>query len=221
MAKSMMRFWSPLLLTILPILGANRADATDITVTFSGTPTGSSTGDFSGFFEYDDSHPWKSDYLFRFEGSADTHKLSYKTVPSGMRTGSFNTCEPFTITTSGGQFVLKATVPNSPSTTVTIVVPSMGLAKDHLPGCSIFPSSPPPPTCTFTLSGGFNYTGTIRTMNCSGAAAALGAPCPPPCYVYTCTYPAPALCPAYACPPRPACCLTRLFARRSYRNSCW
>ena len=40
----MMRLWSQFLLTIPLIVAANRADAAVITVTFSGTFSGSSTG---------------------------------------------------------------------------------------------------------------------------------------------------------------------------------
>ena len=68
MAKSMMSLWSQFLLTILLIVAANRADAagTVVTVTFSGTASGSSTGTFSGAFAYDQSQLAKPDYTFQF-----------------------------------------------------------------------------------------------------------------------------------------------------------
>lgn len=227
MAKSMMGLWSRFLLTILLIVAASRGGAagTIITVTFSGTASGSSTGTFSGAFAYDQSLPDSSPHTFNFAGSADTHTMVYNTVPTGRKTGSSHTCEPFTITTSNNTFILVATVPGSPSTTVTIVVPTtVAMSATSLPGCSVFPSTPT--NSTFTLSGGFSYTGTITTLSCGGPLirrliAEPSPLCPPPDYVYTYAYPAPAPCPVYTCPPRPACCLTRLFARRSCRISCW
>ncbi len=225
MAKLMMGLRSQFLLTILLIVGANRADATVITVTFSGTPTGSSTGNFSGFFVYDQSQPDASPHTFIFTGSPSTHGVKYTTVPSGTQTGINVACEPLTITTSDNTFTLVATLPKSPSTTVTIVVPTtVAMSATSLPGCSVFPSTPT--NSTFTLSGGFSYTGTITTLSCRGPLirrliAEPSPLCPPPDYVYTYAYPAPAPCPVYTCPPRPACCLTRLFARRSGRISCW
>jgi hypothetical protein len=45
------------------------------------------------------------------------------------------------------------------------------------------------------------------------------APAPQPCPVVMC--PAPVPCPTYVCAPRPACCLTRLFAWRPRGGCCW
>jgi hypothetical protein len=72
------------------------------------------------------------------------------------------------------------------------------------------------------VSGAITYSGTISTFTgCSGPSMPMVAPSyPAPCNTYTCTYAVP--CPVYyACPPRQACFLTRLFARRSVRCSCW
>ena len=243
MAKSMMGLWSQFLLTILLIVAANRAGAagTVFTVTFSGTASGSSTGTFSGTFAYDQSLLANPDHTFQFQVIQHPHMMEY-TTPTGTGTGLDSRCEPFKITTFGNTFILRATVvpqspaPQSPATTVTIVVPTtVAMEQRSLPDCSVFPSSPT--NSTFTLSGGITFTGTITAIRCitadiiAASASRLHLPrpppspppcpppSPPPCYVYT--YPAPAPCPAYACPPRPACCLTRLFARRSHRNSCW
>src|SRR5271166_26324 len=249
MAKSMMGLWSRFLLTILLIVAANRADAPGATVTvnFSGTASGPSTGAFSGTFSYDQSLVSPSP-TFNFT-LPFTHAMEC-TVPTGKIRGNGLSCEPFTITitTSNNTFNLVSTVSGSrgsPSTTVTIVVPNVATPDSSLPDCSFFPSSPT--DSTFTLSGGFTFKGTITAIRCSTVTFAPAPPAPPPspppypppspplcpppspppcpppslppCYVYT--YPAPAPCPAYACPSRPACCLTRLFARRSHCNSCW
>ena len=231
----MMRLWSQFLLTIPLIVAANRADAAVITVTFSGTFSGSHTGNFRGSFDYDESQPDQAVHggsKFDFSGSPLSHAMQC-TDPSNPSTtpkGSGVECEPFSITISKNSFTLVATLPQSPSTTVTIWVPMSGLELGKLPKCSAFP--PKAPYGTLTLSGEstppFTRWGTITAISCELVLFVLPSPpspppcpppSPPPCYVYT--YPAPAPCPAYACPPRPACCLTRLFARRVHRNSCW
>jgi hypothetical protein len=93
------------------------------------------------------------------------------------------------------------------------------------------------------VNGATTYAGTISSFtSCTGPAIAAPAKTSPaPDDVYTFTYPAPepvpapgpvpaaapapapapAPCPVYACPPRQACFLTRLFARRCHRSSCW
>jgi hypothetical protein len=220
MAKSMLVLWSQSLLLIALLVPANRADAgTLVTVNFSGTASGSSTGNFSGAFTYDMSEPKASLHTFRFVGTTFTHSLVYTTDLTGTKTGTNITCESFTITTFNGNFVLVGTVPKSPATTVTITIPTgVAMSATYLPGCSVFPASPV--GSTFKLTGGYTYTGNLtRITSCTYSLPAPVPPAPPCSYVYTCTYPAP--CPVYACPPRQACLLTRLFARRSRHSPCW
>ena len=231
MAKSMMRHWAPFLLSILLSVAANRAEAQLVTVNFQGQTSGSPPVPISGKFTYNSSVT-TNDNTFVFTGlpvSSGRHDIKY-TISGQLHTGSGSTCEPYFIQISGNQFVLTATLPKTPPTTVQITITmsqSITTSPPTLPDCSFFPSSPPGTfPHTLMLSGGLNRSASIAITSCSGPTAlVVPAPCPvytcppPPCYVYT--YPAPAPCPAYACPPRPACCLTRLFARRSHRNSCW
>jgi hypothetical protein len=101
-------------------------------------------------------------------------------------------------------------------------VPASGLSLTDLPGCSIFPTTAPANTkFTLKVNGTTTFQGTISTFtSCHGPTTPFVVSfCPPPCSTYTCTYAVP--CPVYACPPRQACFLTRLFARRSRRSSCW
>jgi hypothetical protein len=163
MAKSMMRLWSPFLLTILLIVAADRVDAAIITVTFSGTASGTSAGTFQGFFVYDTSQPQASSNTFNLTGSPTTHVVRYTTTnPSRTQTGINATCDPFTITTSNNTFTLVARL--SGPTTVRIVIPTVPMSATSLPGCSVFPRTPT--NSTFTLSGGFSFTGTITALGC-------------------------------------------------------
>jgi hypothetical protein len=232
MAKSLIGRLAGSLLTILLIVPANQADAgTVVTVTFSGTVSGTGAA-FSGSFAYDESQPAASIYEFKFEGATFTHMAVYTTAPTGRKTGLDSTCEPFTILTSGNTFTVVGTVPQSPATTVTIVLPvSVTLSATSLPLCTTgnppvatFPS-PPLSGSTFTLSGGTALTGTITSVSCSQTAGAIvrfsasvdASPGPSPASSYGSPYPAP----VYACQPRPRCCLSQFFARLSHRNCCW
>jgi len=182
--------------------------------------------------------------------STGRHDIRYRISGALPQTGSGSACDPYFIQISGNQFILTATLPQAPPSQRTTVQITITMNRPittsplTLPDCSFFPSSPPgtfPHTLTLSSSGGSSRSASIAITSCSPptAFAALAwkppshpapsepppshpAPSePPPCYVYTCTYPAPAPCPVYTCPPRHECCLTRLFARRSSRNSCW
>lgn len=222
MAKSIKRLWSQLILTILLIVAVNpgvMAD-TNATVNFSGTATSPSTGTFTGAFAYDENDPATSNFLFKFSGNKFPHAVVYTLIPptgSGTVThnGSNSGCEPFKITTSANTFTLTATLPLAPATTVTITIPLVGtIQPTTLPGCSAFP--PSAPYGTFALSGGTTYTGKITAItSCKETVAAVQ-----PAVVYY-VYACPAPAPVYACQPRQSCCLSRLFARRCQRNSCW
>ncbi len=226
MARSIKRFWSQLLLTILLIVAVNSVVVADTnaTVNFSGSATSPSTGTFSGAFAYDENDPASSDFLFKFSGNKYPHAVVYSLFPpaggSGTvsHNGSNSGCEPFKITTSANTFTLTATLPLTPATTVTITIPLVGtILKTTLPGCSAFPTSAP--YGTFALSGGgMNYTGKITAIT-SCREANIQQVQQEVYYVYACAPPAPA--PVYACQPRQSCFLSRLFSRRCQRNSCW
>jgi hypothetical protein len=244
MSKSMRALGAQFLLTALLMVATNQVHAgTVVTVTFSGTPTGSSTGNFSGAFAYDQSDPKTVNFEFKFVSSGFTHMVEYTTNLTGHKTGLNSTCEPFTITTSGSKVTVTATMAGTPATTVTIVLPvlvmlsgtSLPLCTIGDPAVSVF-DNPPQPGSTFTLSGGSSYTGTITSVSCSqtagggvtgvggGGGGGMGSPqgsspqAPAP--YYGGPYPNPAPGPVYACAPRQGCCLSRLFARR-HRNCCW
>jgi hypothetical protein len=213
MAKSMMVTWSRLLLVAVLFGGANRADAQTVVVNFSGTGPGAST--FQGYLGYTQSLHGAGG---RFTFTTQFHEIEY----SGSSLPVVPPCSgpgcSYTITTSGTTFTLVSVCPKSPATTVTIVLPcNMTLSATGLPPCSAFVSSPPANTAHFTLTGGTNYSGTITSVWCPTAPAP--APAQPAPYVEACS--PPQTCPVYACQPRPACCLTRLFARLCHRNNCW
>ena len=165
------------------------------------------------------------------------------TTPTGTQTGSFSSCEPFTITTSDSTFTLLAQVQPSPSstaTTVTIVVPTTVAMESEklagLLGVSKFPHEQhvhAERRIHPTFYGDYHGNQLQHRNHCPSSSssstfsASLSSTFPAS---LSSTFPASLLClhvprappcPAYACPPRPACCLTRLFARRSHRNSCW
>jgi hypothetical protein len=172
---------------------------------------------------------------FNFTGSSLVHELQYQfssgpcssstSTPPGPCYGNGNMCEPFTIDTAPTSLTLRSVVPQgSWSTNVTITIGTvMTINPGMLPNsCNYFPQTCNPSCGTFVVSGHITYSGTITSMTCTLETVVVPAPpCPPPCCV--CTWPcqAPAPCPVYACPPRPGCYLTRLFARRSCRNFCW
>ena len=231
MAKSMMRHWAPFLLSILLSVAANRAEAQLVTVNFQGQTSGSPPVPISGKFTYNSSVT-TNDNTFVFTGlpvSSGRHDIKY-TISGQLHTGSGSACEPYFIQISGNQFVLTATLPKTPPTTVQITITmsqSITTSPPTLPDCSFFPSSPPGtfPHTLMLSSGGLNRSASIAITSCSGPTA-LAAAAMPGVYVSAASLlclhvPRAPPCPAYACPPRPACCLTRLFARRSHRNSCW
>jgi hypothetical protein len=226
MAKSMTGFWSRSLLMIVLIAAANRPAAGSIvTANFSGSGSGGYSGmSFVGAFDYDQSLT-STNGVFNFQNTGFNHGVVYRIGTGTVQSAQNSQCDPFTITTTSGAFTLLAVDPKGPpATNVTIVVPSSGLSLTHLPGCSIFPTTAPA-NSTFTLrvNGAITFSGTISSFtSCTGPTTPLPAPtAPAPCYVYTYTYTYPAPCPVYACPPRQGCFLTRLFARRCHRSSCW
>jgi hypothetical protein len=209
---------------IVLIVAANRAaSGSTVTVNFKGTGSGSYNGTpFVGAFDYDPSLT-STNGQFQFQGSGLNHGVVYKIAAGQTFSAQNSLCDPFTITTTGGNFTILAVDPKTPTlTNVTIVVPSSGLSQTNLPGCSIFPATAPTgSTFTLTVNGATTFSGTISTItSCTGPAVPFPiATCPPPYDTYTSAYTAP--CPQYACPPRQSCFLTRLFARRSCRSVCW
>ncbi len=211
MAKSTMVTWSRLLLVVVLFGGANRADAQTVVVNFSGTGPGTST--FQGYLGYTQSLLGAGG---KFTFTTQFHEIEY----SGSSLPVVQPCSgpgcSYTITTSGTTFTLVSVCPKSPATTVTIVLPTIvTLSATALPPCSAFVTSPQPNTAHFTLTGGINYSGTITKVWCNLPTA------PAEAIPYVETYPPPQACPVYACEPRPACCLTRLFARLCHRRNCW
>ena len=119
MAKSMMRHWAPFLLSILLSVAANRAEAQLVTVNFQGQTSGSPPVPISGTFTYNSSVT-TDDNTFVFTGlpvSSGRHDIKY-TISGLLHTGSGSACEPYCIQISGNQFVLTATLPKTPPTTV-------------------------------------------------------------------------------------------------------
>jgi hypothetical protein len=220
MSKSMMVVGSRFLLVAVLSVVASRADAQTVTVYFNGTGPNSST--FEGWFSYDQSVHGSGGH---FSFTTQFHEIEYLGSSISEQLCSGTTCS-YNITTSGKTFTLVSICPKSPATTVTIVLPtSVTLSQTSLPPYSDFITSPTSNTTQFTLSGGTTYSGQITSVSNTPSPVKSPAPpadtsLPPPAsYAYTCA--APQACPVYACQPRPACCLTRLFARRCHRNSCW
>jgi hypothetical protein len=220
MTKTMVRLGFTFLLSILMIAATKPASAqgTLVTVKFSGSG-------FTGWFEYDQSQSDSSPGQFKFQGSRLTHKICYTITSAACTPFSMTQCEPFTITTSGGSkqtFELTTTAPKSPTAVSVVIVLPMGnlLSQTSLPLCGGFPASPNAGS-KFTLSGGSSFTGTITQLSCTQSApAVLPAPAPPsPCDVVY-IYPVPAPNPVSVCQPRPACCFSGLFHRKSLRMCC-
>jgi len=227
MAKSRMVLWSRSLLTIVLIATANRPAAGSlVTVKFQGSGSGTTT--FVGSFNYEQSLR-STNGTFNFAGTGLGHGVAYKIGAGTLQSAPNSQSDPFTITTTSGAFTLLAIDPRTPTLThFSIVMPCSGLSPTDLPGCSIFPITAPANTkFTLTVNGVITYSGTISSFtSCTGPAFAEPAPTSQaPENVHIFTYPAPAPapapCPVYACPPRQACFLTRLFPRRSHRGCCW
>jgi hypothetical protein len=203
--------------------GPPAAAGTLVTVNFSGAGTGAYTGQsLSGWFQYDQSLHGTSGE-FNFPDSL-THGLSYSINGGSPITATQRPCDPFTIYTNQGSnktFTLKAVDPpasgSTPLTNVKLILPTNTvLSTITLPLCSAFLMTPPlPGGNSFTLSGGTTFTGVITAItSCSQTGAPAAVPAAQFIYVTV-------SCPVYACPPRPACCLSRLFSRCSIRARCW
>ena len=221
MRKSMMGYCSRFLLPVVLFVAVNRANAaTIVTVNFSGTATGSSHGTFQGDFQYDQSQ-LGSGGTFPFTTKFHAINYSGTSIPSELAINA--ACGSYTITTSGTKFTLVVVAPKAPATTVTIILPSLSaLSASALPACSAFPGSPATNTATFKLTGGTTFTGNITSITCPVQPAPAAPSMQASVYASVYAYPAPQSVPVYyACQPRPACCLTRLFARRSHRSGCW
>ncbi len=222
MAKSTMGLWPRFVLASVLIVMAGQAPAradTLVTVEFKGTG-------FSGSVVYDQSLSGVqqgANYVFSFQGASKTHALAYTGTAPGTSSGLNSTCEPFTITNSGTTFTVTARVPQqSPPTAVTVVLhTNVSVSSTVLPLCDSGSTSVFQQTGTFKLvnqsTGDTIFSGTISSTTCSSRAA-LTLPIQTPLYTAD-AYAAP--CPVYACPPRPACCLTRFFARLTHPRRCW
>jgi hypothetical protein len=75
---------------------------------------------------------------------------------------------------------------------------------------------PLPSGNSFTLSGGTSFSGVINSITSCSQTGAPATPPPVQVFCVTQTY-----CPVYACPPRRACCLSRLFSRCFGGARCW
>jgi hypothetical protein len=225
MAKSIIRLMSRLLLIGILVGIAVRAEAgTSVTVVFNGTGVGTDgvPVTFAGHFVYDQAQSGTTSggwTTFTFKGNV-AHVIYYQIDSQTPVSGEGMNCEPFTIKTSGYLFVLTAQSPKG--TTVTITLPTAVALTTSLPFCESISNAETFPTSalagsTFTLttSAGTTFSGTITTTGCSPQTShvKLSPPLQP-----VIEYPAP--CPVYVCQPRPACCLSGLFHRRSYRVCC-
>jgi hypothetical protein len=226
MIKRTNGLWPALLLTGL-LFGATRAAeaaGTIVNVAMTGVGSGPYLNQpFTCSFTYDQSHTVNLLHLgtFDFQGSNDTHKISYSINNGGTVTVMPPTCEPYTILTSANnKTAVQVTANTSNNSTFTVLLP-MGTTLDqrHLPLPAAYPSGTALANSKFTLTGPTAFTGDIRTVS---ATVVAPAPVAPPDVVPVCVYPAPpAPCPVYACQPRPSCCFARLFARRCCRSNCW
>ncbi len=217
-----------LLLSCVVVVATGRpaAAGTLVTVNFAGTGSGAYTGQsLSGWFEYDQSLHGSSG-VFSFPDSL-THGISYSINGGSPLKATGHPSDPFTIWTNQGSnttFTLQAVDPpasgSTAKTTVTLVLPTNTvLSTSTLPLCSAFLMTPPlPPNNSFklTVNGATTYSGTITSITSCGQTGAPAVETPPQ-IVYVTT----ATCPVYACPPRPDCCLTRLFSRCFVRARCW
>jgi hypothetical protein len=237
MTRALIRFGQTLLLSGLIIAALQPASAagTFVQIAFYGS-------NFSGCLQYDQSQPKASPHFFNFTGSPLNHEICYQVNLGAPVKRTAGGCEPYTIHTSlnsNRTFQLQATAPATTSVLVTIPG-NIIFDANQLPFCTSGTTHVFQNAGTFTLanttSGLVTFTGTILAVTCKQSTTAMDCPCPPPPIgipapalpsaqapvepvAYPTTYAAPY--PVYACEPRPACCLTRLFARRSRCHGCW
>jgi hypothetical protein len=232
MMKTLLRLATTLLVSGVMMAAPNPASAAGqlVQITFSGTSTKPPGYRFEGCIQYDSTQSANPPRYFDFSGSNLNHEFCYQTDDNLSGSGVMGSCEPFTIRTSlnaNKTFKLEATQPATTSVTVSISAASGVTFGTSLPTC---PSGSPVFQAggTFTLSteanGTVTFTGTITSVTCMNVPNGTNCQCSPiqapaPAFpVYYAAAPAP--CPEYACQPRPACCLTRLFARLGHRNNC-
>jgi hypothetical protein len=214
----------------LVFAGEQATAGTAVTITFSGVPCGSSTGNFSGSFIYDQGQPGSGGVFQFVEPSKPTdpnyiHQVQYQgdAIVPVVKEGK--DCEPFTITLTGQTFKLEATAHDAPTnnqtTKVTIILPTnFTFSQTALPLCDhgshpspVFPN-PPLAGSKFTLSGAVNYEGQITEVTCDPSSSAIqnmGPPTPEPTYIYVYIYAAPSPYAAHNAP----------SSRRCYRRPCW
>jgi hypothetical protein len=223
MTKRIIGLWRSLLLLglLVAVTGFARA-GTIVTVALTGTGTGAFANQpFTCTFSYEEAHGVVLLHLgtFDFRGSSDKHSVSYS-INGGQQINSIPpACEPYTILTSANSKTAIQLTANTPNNSTLAILLPMGATLDqrHLPFASAFPTPNALPGSTFTMTGPTSFTGVIKTAIPSQVASAPAAPAS--------TEPAlnvaPPAYPVYTCQPQPACCLRRLFARRSCGNVCW
>jgi hypothetical protein len=235
MTTALIRFGQTLLLSGLMFAAVQPASAagTFVQIAFYGS-------NFSGCLQYDQSQPKASPHFFNFTGSGLNHEICYQVNLGAPVKRTAGGCEPYTIHTSANSdktFQLQATAPATTSVFVTIPG-NITFDANSLPLCMSGATPMFQNAGTFTLAnsttGLVTFTGTILSVTCKQSTTVMDCPCPPPpigipaptapaptapAASFVTTYAAPP--PVYACEPRPACCLTRLFARRSRCHGCW
>jgi len=222
MTQTRFRLGCELVFLILMAVAAEPAYATgpDIKVSFQGT------SGLNGYFIYDSSLPG-SGGSFSFTGlSTYVHATCFMFRPGTCPLYVDLNCEPFVINTSlggGTVFQVLATGPKTTALTINLAT-TCQLNQSALPTCetACFVPNPSAGASTFTMqpAGGAANTYNITSVTCTVLESTAAVGTPVPCYaVYGC--PAPTPCPVYVCPPRPACCLSRLFSRCTFRARCW
>ena len=171
MTTSLFKFLllAPMLGLILTPGGSNCLAGTIVTVKFSGIETGvASPRTFTGSFTYDQSKGVSAtNGLFDFSASSLDHSATYKIGSGTQVSGSGTASNPFKLTTSSGSkktFQLKSTVSGN---AITITLPAgTVLNQTQLPLCAQLPSTTLT-GCTFQLSGGTTFSGSITALSCS------------------------------------------------------
>jgi hypothetical protein len=206
------------------------AHATGNIIRVSFNNSQSSGTQISGWLQYDDSEPPHSvcDFLFKSTDLLD-HELSY-TIGASTVSASDGGFSHYEIITSGNNrqiFQLKATLNNG--TQIVVILPTLvQLPTTALPDCSlssqtVFNPTPASGTSSFQItSAGVVRQFAITNVSCAPSPQiVVPSPQAPSVVVYaSAPAPAPACAPSYACRPRPACCLSRLFCRGSFRLGC-
>lgn len=184
-----------------------------IVVAFNGT-------NISGSFDYLQSHgPTSLDSgKFDFSQSADAHGIAYTaTTPSSTVKCQNNTCQTFLINTVANPMQFQLTVTEGGTTNVIALSTSKAMSNNSLPDCTYFTGAGVGTLKQTVGSTTTTFNITVTECYLAKSEPVHVVPSPGPC---GCEYAAPVTYPVYACQPQPACCLSRLFHRRTLRVGC-